>query len=103
MFPACSIPLPGPIGDLVSVSETVESDSTPFPLLLLVLGTACLVSRTYEVRHPVMILEQGLWTLPLKKGEEHCVTLSFCFYLQRGLQPVDSSGVLVQELCEDKV
>lgn len=51
----------------------------------------------------MMILERGLWILPLRKGEEHCVTLSFCFYVQRGLQPVDSPGVLVQELCEDKV
>ena len=98
MFPACSIILlPGPTGDLVSVSETVESDSSPCS------GPACPVSRTHEVTHPVMILERGLWILPLRKGEEHCVTLSFCFYLQRGLQPVDSPGVLVQELCEDKV
>lgn len=46
-----------------------------------------------------MILEQGLWILPLRKAEEHCVTPSFCFYLQQGLQPVDNPRVLVRVLC----
>lgn len=58
----------------MSVSETLESDNTLSPLLLLILYPVCPVSRACEMMHPIMILEQGLWTpSPRSGGDILCV------------------------------
>lgn len=105
-FPTCPISLPGPTGDLLSVTQTLESDNTLSPLCFLILCPAHQFSE--HVRGQPMILEQGLWTLPLRRWEEVLFApgISVPIYT-RGYACLQgpSLGPLLQlkEQCEDKI